>query len=174
MKIIIILCSIILVIVLWNYPVFDSKGISYSIVFSCFVIITFSAAKLYNPSDNESYKSVEKEMNHLHQLDGIFRYTTEGFYIKQKNETEFIKWSEIVSVYSFSIPFGRHTNQTGLEMITDKKSYEFNDRQTQGIVKLRDKLYDHLPTWELNAPTIRVNNSGLEKTKLYERESSLQ
>lgn len=167
MKKIIIISCIILVLIFLNYPVFGSYGISYLIIFTCFVAICFSGAKIYFPRD-EDYDSVEKEANQLEKYDGDFQYTNDGFYNKHKNPVELIKWDEIISVYSFSIPVSKHKRERGLEIITDKSSYEFN-RSTPGIKKLSNEMYNHLPDWQLNSPTIRINNHGLEKTKLYER-----
>ncbi|WP_080776826.1 hypothetical protein [Chryseobacterium phocaeense] len=171
MKKIILISCIILIVVLFNYPVFDSEGISYLIILACFITIIFTIAKIYFPNDNDSYESVEKEVDHLLQDNGIFEYTDDGFYIQQKNSTEFVKWKEIVSVYSFSAPILYRIRQTGLEIITDKKSYEFDHKQTPGIEKLAEELYNHLPQWELNNQANKVNNFGLEKTRLYVREN---
>lgn len=168
MKKIITICCIILVLIYFYYPVFDSEGISYLIIFSCFVVLCFSGAKLYTSNDKEDYDSIEKEADKLEKFDGDFQYTHDGFYNKQKTPLEHIKWEEIVSVHSFSITGLYHSRQSGFEIITYKNNYEF-DKDTPGITKLMHQLYDHLPTWELNAPTIRVNNYGLNKTKLYER-----
>ncbi|REC77201.1 hypothetical protein DRF60_12370 [Chryseobacterium elymi] len=168
MKKIIIISCIILVLIFLNYPVFDSEGISYLIIFTCFVAICFSGAKIYFPSDQENYDSVEKETDQLEKYDGDFQCTSEGFYHRQNNLLELIKWDDIISVYSFSIPISNHKKETGLEIITDNTSYEFN-KHTPGIEKLTNEMYNHLPDWQLNSPTIRINNHGLEKTKLYER-----
>jgi hypothetical protein len=165
-KIILISC-IVITLTFLNYPILDSEGISYLIIFTCFVAICFSGAKIYFPRD-EDYDSVEKEANQLEKYNGDFQYTNDGFYNKQKTPMELIKWDEIISVYSFSIPISNHKRETGLEIITDKSSYEFNSH-LRGIEKLTNELYNHLPDWELNSPTIRINNYGLTKTKLYER-----
>lgn len=171
MKKIIVISSLILILTLFNYPVFDSENISYSIIFLCFVAICFSGAKIYFPSDTDDYKSVEKEMDRLYESDGIFKYTNDGFYIRQKKSTEFIKWKEIVAVNTFLIPDFIYKKQSVLEIITDNKSFELNHQGTPGIEKLVNVLYNHLPTWELDSPTLIVNNSGSEKTKLYERQN---
>lgn len=168
MKIIITISCIVLVLTFIYYPAFDSVGISYFITFSCFVALCFSIAKIYAPDDKEVYASVEKEADRLEKFDGEFQYINDGFYHKNKNPLELIKWDQIVSVHSFSIPVPGSSRQTGLEIITDKKHYELNS-ETPGMKKLTNELSDHLPDWHLDAPTIRVNNYGLEKTKLYER-----
>ncbi|WP_228413755.1 hypothetical protein [Chryseobacterium sp. CH21] len=98
MKKIIAATSLILILTFFYYPVFDDKKISFAIIFLCFVVLVFSIAKLYSP-DEKDYESFEKEMDTLHDFDGIFQYTNDGFYFKQNNTTEFIKWDEITSVY---------------------------------------------------------------------------
>ncbi|MGH1516272.1 hypothetical protein [Chryseobacterium sp. JK1] len=164
MKKLILVVALILIFVLYKYPIFNSIGISYSIIFSGFVVLCFAGAKLYTSDIKDDYESVEKETDKLHQNDGDFRYSGEGFYVKK----EFIKWTEIVEVYSFSIPV-LHRKQTGIEIITDKKQYEFNDDNTSGIEKLTDKLSENLPDWKLNSTLMVSNNYGLRKVKLYER-----
>ena len=171
MKTIIAATCLVLILTLYNYPVFDDKKITFAVIFLCFVVIVFSVAKLYF-GKKEDYDSVEKEMDILHEDNGIFEYTNDGFFFKQKNITEFIKWDEIVSIQSFSIPSPfSERRQSGLEIITDRKSYEFDHAVTPGTVKLEDQLHINLPTWELDSPTIRINNFGLKKTKLYERKA---
>lgn len=144
MKIMITSMGILLVLVCLNYPIFDSEKISYLIILSCLIILCFLVARLYFPSDKDDYNSVEKKMDALHSYDGIFQYMENGFYVKQKDITEFIKWDEIVSVYSFSIPVLQE-RQTGMEIITDNKEYEFDDRNTPGIEKLTDELSSRMP-----------------------------
>ncbi|QXU47474.1 hypothetical protein KYG33_11635 [Chryseobacterium sp. D764] len=169
MKKIIALTSVILILTLYNYPIFDDKKITFTIIFMCFIVIIFSVAKLYSSDEKEDYDSVEKEMDKLHNDDGIFQYTNDGFYFKQKNITEFIKWDEIISIYSFRIPSPfSERKQSGLEIITERKSYEFDYNVTPGIVRLTDQLYSYLPDWEEDSP-MEINNFGLKKTKLYER-----
>lgn len=173
MKKIIAVSSLVFILTLYNYPIFDDKKITFAVIFLCFFVIIFSAAKLYFPSDKEDYDSVQKEMNRLHEDDGIFQYTDEGFYFRQKNSTEWIQWDEIISIYSFRIPSPfSERKQSGLEIITHKKSYEFDDEVTPGIVKLEDQLSLNLPNWDLDSPAVRINNFGLEKTKLYESKDS--
>ena len=173
MKTIIAATCLVLILTLYNYPIFDDKKITFAVIFLCFVVIIFSVAKLYSPVEKEDYDSVEKEMDRLHNDDGIFQYTNDGFYFKQKNITEFIKWDEIISIYSFRIPSPfSERKQSGLEIITDRKSYEFDYNVTPGIVKLTDQLYNYLLDWKENSPMV-INNFGLEKTKLYERKPPL-
>lgn len=172
MKKIIAVTSLVLILTLYNYPIFDDKKITFAVIFLCFTIIIFSVAKLYS-GEKEDYEDFEKEMDRKHEDSGIFEYTNDGFYFKQKNIKEFIKWDEIISIYSFRIPSPfSEGKQSGLEIITDRKSYEFDYTVTPGIVKLSDQLYNHLPYLEQDSPT-ETNNSGLEKTKLYEREKHL-
>jgi hypothetical protein len=171
MKKIIAASSLVLLLTLFYYPILDDEKISFAVIFLCFVVLIFSVAKLYSPDEKEDYNSVEKEMDRLHKYDGIFRYTNDGVYFKQNKETEFIKWDEIVSVYTFTIPSPFDKKQSGLEIITNEKSYEFDDKVTPGIIKLKDHLSSNLPVWELDSPTVRMNNFGLEKTKLYEKKN---
>lgn len=173
MKKIIAVTCLVLILTLYNYPIFDDKKITFAVIFLCFAVIVFSIAKLYSPVEKEDYDSIEKEMDKLHDDDGIFQYTDEGFYFKQKNSTELILWDEIISIYSFRIPspFSKR-KQSGLEIITDRKSYEFNYTVTPGIVKLADQLYNQLPDWKEDYSPMDINNFGLEKTKLYERKHS--
>lgn len=168
MKKIIATNLIIVILVYFYYPVFDSEKISYFIIFFCFTVLCFSIAKIYAPSDKENYKSVEKEMDQRHAYDGIFQYTNDGFYMRQKKTREFIRWNKIVSVYSFTIPASEYSRQSGLEIITDKNRYEFTYENTPGIEKFADQLISNLPDWMINSPVTR-NNSGVEKTVLYQR-----
>lgn len=168
MKKIIAADILIIVLIYLYYPVFGSESISYFIIFLCFVVLCFSIAKMYAPSDQENYESVEKEMDKKYADDGIFQYTDDGFYVNRKKTTEWIKWDQIISVYSFSIPILHRTRQTGLEIITDENSYEFTYENTPGIEKLTDQLISHLPDWKLDSSTIR-DNSGAEKTMLFQR-----
>ncbi len=108
-------------------------------------------------------------MNELHFRDGDFQYKNDGFYTKN----EFIKWDEIVEVNSFSIPVVYRQHQTGIEIITNKKHYEFSDENTSGIEKLTDKLYENLPDWETDPVLNMVNNHGLEKAILYKRNKNI-
>lgn len=172
MKKIIAITILILILTLYNYPIFDDKKITFAVIFLCFVVLIFSVAKLYYPEEKD-YDSFEKEMDRLHQYDGIFQYTEKGFYIKQNNNSEFIKWDEIISIYFFSVPTPfSDRKQSGLEIITGNKSYEFDYNVTPGIVKLEDQLSLNLPTWDIDFPIVRINNFGLEKTKLYEKNCS--
>ncbi|WEK70143.1 MAG: hypothetical protein P0Y62_01060 [Candidatus Chryseobacterium colombiense] len=166
MKILIFIVSLVLIFVFYNYPVFNSTGITYIIILTCLIIISFAGAKLYTSDIKEDYESVEKEMNELHFRDGDFQYKNDGFYTKN----EFIKWDEIIEVNSFSIPVLHRQHQTGIEIITDKKHYEFNDENISGIEKLTDKLYENFPNWETNPTLITVNNHGLKKATLYKRD----
>ncbi|AZB09948.1 hypothetical protein EG344_14575 [Chryseobacterium sp. G0162] len=168
MKKIITVDLLIIALVYFYYPVFDSEKISYFIIFSCFTILCFSIAKMYAPSDKENYESVEKKMDKLHTYNGLFQYSIDGFYVKQKKTSEWIQWNQIISVHSFSIPILNTAKQTGLEIITSGNRYEFTYENTPGIEKLIDQLAKHLPNWKTDSPIIR-NNSGAEKRILYQR-----
>lgn len=152
--------------VYFNYPVFDSKGISYIIVFSCFVIVCFAGAKLYSSEEKEDYDSVEKKMNKLREFDGRFQYTHDGFYIKKDKTMELVKWSEITTVNSLRIPV-LNDEQKAIEIITENKKYELIDQDTPGIEKLVDKLHDNLSGWK--EPNSEINNLRLQRTTLYKR-----
>lgn len=169
MKKLILITCLILVFTLFNYPVFDSLGVSYLIIFSCFIIICFAGAKLYTSGEKEDYASVEAEMDKLNKFDGIFKYEKDGFYINRENLIEFVKWDDIIMVNSFKIPVVYRQEAKGLEIITDTKNYEFNDQYTPGIEKLVNELHDNLQTWEEDLIEIKVNNHGLKKTNLYKR-----
>lgn len=156
------------IIVLYNYSNFDNKGIAYISVFLCFAIICFSIAKIFDTT--EDYHSVEKEIDRLENIDGIFKYKKDGFYINQKGLSEFIKWSDILEINAFNIPVLHRTKQNGLEIITEAKSYEFESQQTPGFEKLGNQLFENLPDWKLDSPTIKLNNFGLKKTNLYKKE----
>lgn len=166
-----IFCIIILGFTFYSYPIFDSEGISYLIIFCCFAVITFSVAKIFNPTDKNYYESVEKKADELENFNGIFSYEKEGFSFIKDNKTGFIKWAEIIEVNSFSIPFLDDERHTGLEIITEKMSYEFNDQQTPGIEKLTNQLIENLLYWNFDAEAIKINNYGLKKAKLYKRMS---
>ncbi|QOW10344.1 hypothetical protein Q73A0000_08180 [Kaistella flava (ex Peng et al. 2021)] len=170
MKNLIILCCLMVVGVYFYYPVFDSKGISYIIVFSSFVIVCFAGAKLYSSDEKGDYDSLEKKMDKLHDFDGMFQYMHDGFYIKKGKSMELIKWSEIITVNSLRIPV-LNDEQTGIEIITENKKYEFIDQQTPGIEKLIDKLYENLPS--LEEPNSEINHLKFQKTRLYELEKSV-
>lgn len=159
------------VLVLYNYPVFDNKGISCLILFLCLAAVSFAGAKIYSPDDHDEYETVEKEMDELLNFDGIFEYKKDGFYITQNKITDFVKWSDIIEVNSFNIPLPYRIKQAGLEIITDHKNYEFGSGNTPGIEKLEDQLFRNLSDWKLDSPLIKVNNNGLEKANLYTRKS---
>lgn len=142
-KKIIILTSIILVYTLYNYHV--NKGFPLLIMFICFCIIAFSISKIYSDSENleeETFDDVEKNINKIHQNNGIFEYKNEGFYLKQKVSTDFIKWNDIESITYFNINMLKNINQNGIEVVTNKKIYKIhnNNEQTMGIEKFKDEM----------------------------------
>lgn len=83
MKKIIIISSIILGTVSFNYPVFDSEGISYIIILCCIVVITFSTAKIYFP-DKEDYQSVKKKWIAYFNMTEFSRIPVRGFVYPKK------------------------------------------------------------------------------------------
>jgi hypothetical protein len=166
-KIIIALSCLVLIYIWYDYPVFDNKGIASVVAFSCLATITFAIAKIYSPTDKDDYKTVEKESDRLQELDGIFKYKKDGFYVTLDNKTDFIKWTEIIEVNTLIIP----NHHSGLEIITSNNKYEFNDEYTEGLVKLGNQLYENLPDWKLDSQHIRMNTFGLGKVNLYKREN---
>lgn len=163
---------LLLIITTYNYSNFENKGIGYISVFISFAIICFTTAKiLNNKEDMEDYDFVEKETDRLENFDGIFKYRKDGFYINQKKNLEFVKWTDILEVNAYVIPVLYRTTQNGLEIITETNNYEFESQQTEGFEKLENQLFRNLPNWKLDSPTIKVNNFGLKKTNLYKKES---
>lgn len=167
-KKIIIGCCVILSFTFYYYPIFDHNGITYLIIFACFVGICFAGAKLYNPNDEGTdYDTLEKEITQLENFNGIFEYKIEGFYFTQNELTNFVRWDEITEVNSFSIQLQYRERQNGIEIITNQKSYEFVSENTPGIEKLCNQLFDHLPNWKLDASVNTINNHGLQKANLF-------
>lgn len=167
-KKIIVFCCIILGFVLYDYPIFDNEGISYLIILCCFIGITFSVSKIFNPSEKNNYESVEKEADRLENFDGIFSYKNEGFSFTQNKKAYHVKWSEITEVNSIIIPF-QEERLNGLEIVTEEINLEFIDIQTPGITKLTNQLIHHLPHWKFDAEMIKINNYGLKKANLYKK-----
>lgn len=168
-KKIIIVCCIILGWIFYDYPIFDNEGISYFIILCCFGGIVFSVSKILNTSDKNDYESVEKEVDRSANFDGIFSYENDGFYFTQNKKSNFVNWIEILEINFFSIPFLHEENHAGLEIITEKVSYEFNNQQTPGIEKLTNQLIENLSHWNFDAEIIKINNHGLKKANLYKK-----
>ena len=169
-KTILFLSSIILIICLYYYSDFNNQKIAYGIIFCCLVAIAFSYSRIKHPTDSkDEYQLVEEENNYLENEDGIFKFQENGFHIMSKYNQEFILWEEILEVNHFNIPLLKREKQTGYEIITINKKYEFNDRNTIGIVKLGNKMAENLPNWQIDAPILRINNNGLEKANLFKR-----
>ncbi len=163
------LCIIILIAVYIFYPVFESEGISYLIIFCCFATLCFTIAKIMTGNFPTDYESTEKEMNRLYSEDGIFSYTAEGFYFKKESEPkQYIKYSDILEVNSFTIRFLYRETQSGIELITVDKKYEFLDEYCKGIEKFTEQLSDKLP-FHQNSELQITNNHGLKKRNLYLR-----
>lgn len=168
-KILVAFSSSVLIYIGYDYPVFDNKGITSVVIFVCLATITFCIAKIYSPTEKDDYHKVEKEMDKLLQLDGIFKYRSDGFSVTLNNKTEFIKWTDILEVNAFTVPSQFRNKQTGIEIITHNKSYEFGDDYTEGIIKLSEQLSNNLPDWKIEPPYIRMNGFGLEKANLYKK-----
>lgn len=169
-KFLVALSISIIILIYFNYP-FKSEGISFLIVLICLIVLSFAGAKCWSKGElqDESFEAVENEMDKKHQIDGSFKYVSDGFYFKNDKVSEFVKWDEIIEVNAFSIPAGRQSKHTGLEVITIDKQFEFGDKDTIGIEKFGDKLFENLTDWKLNAEFSRVNNYGLEKANLFKR-----
>lgn len=173
-KPILIISSIILLVILYFYSDFDNKNYAYGIIFLCLIAISFSYAKIKNPTDSkDEYEQVEAENDKLEHFDRIFEFKKDGFYVKINKTNEFIKWDEIIEVNSFRIPYLKNSIKTGYEIITQNKSYEFDDQKTAGIYKLGNELSANLSDWKVDATRIRVNNFGLEKANLYRKKRLL-
>ncbi|WP_336732349.1 hypothetical protein [Chryseobacterium sp. VD8] len=169
MKKIVFLCIIILIAVYIFYPVFDSEGISYLIIFGCFATLCFTIAKIMTGNFPTDYESTEKEMNRRYSEDGIFSYNAEGFYFKKESKPQqYIKYSDIIEVNSFSIRFMQDQTQSGLEIITVNEKYEFLDQYCTGMEKFTEKLSENLP-FHQNDELKMMNNNGLKKRNLYLR-----
>lgn len=166
MKSLIVICSAIIVWVLYNYSDYEDKASIIILVNGA--IICFAGAKLYSDKHfkKDDYESAEKEMDELLAFDGIFRYSNEGFYMKRKKVEEFIKWKEILEINSFNIYVASGNRQSGIEIITGKERIEFINGYTLGIEKLTEEFYNYLPMNE-KTKTLKINNFGLEKTNLY-------
>lgn len=160
----------IIILIYFNYP-FQSEGISYAIVLTCSIIIVFSGIKLWTDKNlpNEDYDSYEKKLNKTRDENGIFSYSEDGFSFTIKKQRYCIKYSEIVAVNSFSIPSGYRTSDSGLEIITENESFEFETKTIIGLEKLADKLCDNLPNWKMDAEFSDINNFGLKKSNIFER-----
>lgn len=134
---------LILIYTLYNYSV--NKGYPFLVLLICFSILCFSIAKIYSDSEKleeETFESVEKNINRIEQNNGIFEYKNDGFYIKQKNSLEFIKWSEIESITHFNLKMLKNVYQNGIEIVTNKKIYKIHndDEQTIGIEKFEKEM----------------------------------
>ncbi|MBW8524657.1 hypothetical protein K0U91_04420 [Chryseobacterium chendengshani] len=162
-KAVLVASIIILGYIFYNYSDFENSGIGYSIIFLCFAAIVFSYYKIKYPSDRHDFLTVEKEINDLENFDGIFRYEEKGFRFVLSEKNEFVKWDDIVEVNSFSIPSGYRNRQTGIEVVTSDRNFEFNQKHIPGIKKLSDQLYRNLPHWNVDSPLVQINNFGLKK-----------
>jgi len=155
--------------VLYNYSDFENSAVGYSIIFLCFAAIIFSYYKIKYPSDRHDFLTVEKEINDLENHNGFFRYEEKGFHFLLSGKNEFVKWDDIVEVNSFSIPVGYQSRQSGIEVVTVERNFEFNQEHISGIEKLSDQLYENLPNWKVDSPLVKINNYNLEKANLYKK-----
>ena len=84
MKKIIAVTCLVLILILYNYPIFDDKKITFAVIFLCFAVIVFSIAKLYSPVEKEDYDSVEKKWTDCMMMTGSFNTHTKGFILNKK------------------------------------------------------------------------------------------
>lgn len=168
-KPVLVISIIILGYILYNYSDFENSGIGYSIIFLCFAAIIFSYYKIKYPSERHDFLTVEKEMIDLENFNGIFRYEEKGFRFVLAEKNEFIKWDDIVEVNRFSIPVGYQSRQSGIEVVTAERNFEFNQEHIPGFEKLSNQLYENLPHWNVDSPLVRPNNYSLEKVNLYKK-----
>lgn len=165
-----IIAVAVLIAVFIYYPVSDSEGLSYAIIFICFTMLCFSGAKIVTADEPTNYDSTEKQMDELYSEDGIFSYTEEGFYFTKDSEPkQHIKYADILEVNAFSIPFLHEQIHSGIELITSYKKYEFIDQYCKGFLKLSLMLSENLAYHE-SAEIQRVNNHGLKKRNLFQKE----
>jgi len=168
-KPVLIMSVLILGYILYNYSDFENSAVGYSIIFLCFAAIIFSYYKIKYPSDRHDFLTVEKEMNDLENFNGIFKYEENGFRFVLAEKNEFIKWDDIVEVNRFSIPVGYQSRQSGIEVVTAERNFEFNQEHIPGFEKLSNQLYENLPHWNVDSPLVRPNNYSLEKVNLYKK-----
>ena len=168
-KLVLVISSLILGYVLYNYSDFENSGVRYSIIFICFAAIIFSYYKIKYPSDRHDFLTVEKAINDLENFNGIFQYEEKGFRFVLSGKNEFVKWDDIVEVNSFSISAGYRNKHSGIEVVTTERNFEFNQEHTPGIEKLFNQLYENLPNWKVDSPLVRINNYNLEKANLYKK-----
>jgi len=169
MKKIIVICIVTLIAVYIFYPVFDSEKISYLIIFLCFAILCFTVAKRMTVNDPVDYESTEKEMTRRYTENGIFSYTAEGFYFTKESEPkEYIKYSDILEVNAFIIPFLDEETHSGIELITRGKKYEFINQYCKGIERFTEQLSENLP-FHNNHELKMSNNYGLKKRNLFQK-----
>ena len=168
-KPVLVISVLILGYVLYNYSDFENSALGYSIIFLCFAAIIFSYYKIKYSNERHDFLTVEKETDDLENFNGIFRYEETGFRFVLSEKNEFVKWDDIVEVNSFSIPFGYRDKQSGIEVVTTERRFEFNQEHIPGIEKLSDQLYDNLPHWNIDSSLVRINNYGLEKANLYKK-----
>lgn len=158
-----IIAVIILIAVFIYYPVWDQEWLSYAIIFICFAMLCFSGAKIMTANEPADYDSTEKQMDKLYTEDGIFSYTSEGFYFTTESESKkYIKYSDILEVNTFKIPFLHEQTHSGIELITSDEKYEFIDQYCKGIEKFTEQLSDNLP-FHHNHESKMTNNHGLRK-----------
>ena len=130
--------------VYFSYPLY-SENVSYAIVLVCFAVIVFSGLSIiYSKEKEETYEEVEKANDRIYSENGIFRYATDGFYIAKKQETDFLKWNDILEINAHRIPVFKDF-QYAIEIITAEKRFQFEDSNTRGFEKLKLQINENLP-----------------------------
>jgi len=168
-KSVLVISSLILGYVLYHYSDFENSGVRYSIIFLCFTAIIFSYYKIKYSNNRHDFITVEKEMNDLENFSGIFRYEEKGFRFILSEKSEFVKWEDIVEVNSFCISAGYQHKQSGIQVVTAERKFEFNQEYIPEIEKLSNQLYENLPHWNVDSPFVGINNNNLKKVNLYRK-----
>ena len=98
---------------------------------------------------------------------GIFEYKNNGFYIKQGNTIDFVKWIDVESISHFELKMLKKVSQNGIEIVTNKKIYKIhnNDEQTIGLEKFENEVNKNLSIEKLYDS--EVLSDGSSKTLLY-------
>ncbi|MBW8362050.1 MAG: hypothetical protein K0M56_07695 [Kaistella sp.] len=174
-KILIFICCAIIGLVYFNYPV-QSKNLSFFIVFICLAVIVLTIVKLTNKDETPTtYEEAEKEMDKIYEIDGIFRYVNDGFYLTRNNSMEYIKWTEIIEINQFYVSMGRGF-QGGLEIVTAEKSIEINSNNSPGFAKFTLEINNNLdidPSWTVDytIDAQQIVKAGLFKNRIYSKNS---
>lgn len=163
-----IFTSLVLVYIMYNYHI--NKGYPLIAFLVCLTILAFSISKIYSDShlkDEEIFEETEKKFNEIYNNDGVFEYKNDGFYLKQNNTKDFIKWVEIESVTHFDYHILENINKTGIEIVTQNRNYKIhnNEKQTMGIEKFENELNKNILIEEIYDSEIL--SDGSSKTPIF-------